>query len=413
MIQTMSLGEVDYRTTRWRVALGCFFGVLLASGFTASFAIFLLPVTKYFGWTRGTLSSAFFFAQLVAALCYPLFGTFIDRFGARRALGPALMIHGASIMALSMLNGSLVQLYIIYAFLGVGVALTGYVAYVKMISGWFGKNRGTMIGVSLGAGIAIGGTISPQISNWLLETFGWRNAYLLLGMPFFILGLPNLLLLRDPPQTVGAGGAAMPGIGLGEAVRTRTFWILFCATLFISVGWEGPKGHLVAMLTDRGEAKALATNLLSVVAFCSAMGRIFGGFMLDRVQTPRIAVFFFGMVLAGVSILDVASGNLLYVGAAVLGFGVGVELDVLAYFVSRYFGIRNYSQIYGATASTAILSYGLGPMVLGLFYDALGNYNAAILAMQGLIVLSVLLLMLLGPYVYPARNAIEEAKTAD
>lgn len=398
--------DAEYIRAQRRVALGCFFGVLLASGFTASFSIFLLPVSEAFGWGRSVMSSAFFVAQLVAAACYPLFGMFIDKFGARLALAPALVIHGLSIMALGLLNGSMVQLYILYIFLGIGVALTGYIAYVKLISAWFKERRGTMIGLSLGAGIAIGGTIAPQVATYLIDAVGWRQAYFWLGLPFFILALPNLLLLNEPgdAKPSGAQSAETQGMELGGAIRTPTFWLLFLAILCISVGWEGPKGHMVALLTDRGETKEFAATVLSVVGLCGALGRITGGFLLDRFQTPRIAVAVFSVVLLGVIVLDLASGYWLFLGAVILGLGVGAELDILAYFVSRYFGMRNYSQLYGAIAACAIMSYGLGPMILGVAYDNLGDYDLAIFAMQGLIVASILLVLLLGPYKYDVRN---------
>lgn len=396
--------------TAYRVALGCFFGIVMAAGFSGSFSVFLPIVTREFGWGRAVFSGGFFVSTLITACCYPLFGYYLDKLGTRKVLWPALIIHGLSIMAMALMNGSRAQMMTIYVFFGVGSALSGYIAYVRLLAAWFPHHRGMALGIVIGGAAAVGTTLQPQIARHLIEAYGWRQAYVLIGVPFLVLALPNLLLIKDPPSSVypaagaTAAGGAVEGMSGKLARRTRTFWLMLLAFVLFAVGWEGPRGHMVALLTDRGFTLAYATNVLSIIAVCGAAGRVLEGFLMDRFQNPLIGVPAFMFLLVGLLLLDQGGNSLVGVAALILGLGIGSEQTLIAYFVARYFGMRHYAQIYGSMMAAVTISLGLGPYIMGSVFDALGSYHRAFQAVQVMILISSILVVCLGPYVYDTHS---------
>jgi cyanate permease len=145
---------------------------------------------------------------------------------------------------------------------------------------------------------------------------------------------------------------------------------------------NGSIAHLVPMLTDRGfglQQAALAASLLGVLTLC---GRLLTGVLLDRFFGSRVAGVFFAIAAVGVAIVS-SAGTLpaAYLGTALIGLGMGAEADVMPYLISRYFGLRSFSEIYGYSFTAYAVAAAIGPLLMGWSFDRVHSYTGAMLAL--------------------------------
>ena len=157
--------------------------------------------------------------------------------------------------------------------------------------------------------------------------------------------------------------------------------------------------HLVPLLTDRGIDSGTAALIASMFGLSAFVGRVVIGWLIDHFFARNVALVFFALSGAGLALLsaDVPVG-LLFVAAALVGGGLGAEVDLLAYLTSRYFGLRCFSEIFGVLFGAILVSIGLGPVVFGLVHDRTQSYTAVMYAGIGLCIVAVLVMVLLRPY---------------
>ncbi len=342
-------------------------------------------------------------------------GRAVDRWGAKRLLIPAIIIYALATMAQSQLTTSRPQFIATYVVLGFFEAVAGPVAFAHIISTWFQKRRGLMLALVIGAAPTISIMIMAPVTRSLIDTYGWRTSYIILGAIVLVLALPAFaFLLREPERKLRAQAApagspaqpALPGLGVGQVLGKVTFWLIVSALVIHSLVVGGVRAHTVALLSDRGISLGLATAALSLSAFAGLLGNTVSGVLLDRFPTPRIALPFFICALAGLLLFDHAatSGFAVLAGVAVLGFGIGAESGLGPYFLSRYFGLKSFGAIYGCLVSLLAISSGVGPLLFGLSYDASGSYRQGLTIAEIALLAGAGLIALLGPYVYAAHG---------
>ena len=382
-----------------------------------TFPLFLQPVSQEFGWGRATFASSLMVSALLAALAAPFAGRAVDRLGARRLLVPAIVLYGLATMAQSQLTHSKLQFYATYSVLGFTEAVAGPVAFSHLISSWFHTKRGLMLSLVIGAAPAVSIMIMAPVTHLLIASYGWRTAYFVLGLTILVLGLPSMAFLLKEPERAGpktaagraAAIAALPGKPLAQVLTTVTYWIILGALVINSLVVGGVRAHTVALLTDRGMVIGVATLAVSVSAMAGLLGNVTAGVLLDRVQSPRIALPFFIAALLGLLLLHHATSVTLALGgAAILGFGIGAESGIGPYFFSRYFGMRSFGTVYGLLVSLLAISSGVGPMLLGMIFDKFGSYGRGLVIAEIGLAVAVVLVFLLGRYVFAARRSAEQ-----
>ena len=285
--------------------------------------------------------------------------------------------------------------------------------YSKVISHWFDKRRGLALGLAM-AGVGLGTLIMPSLAQALIATVGWRQAYVLFGLMVIVVSIPVVgLFLQETPQMMGlqpdgkagarAGGAKpndqTQGLSCREARHTATFWLMTGAFSLMAASINGCILHLVPMLTDRGVSAQSAAFAASSFGGALLVGRVGTGYLLDRFFAPHVAAcFFFGPAL-GLSLLwSGAAGGLAFVAAIFVGLGLGAEVDLIAYLVGRYFGLRAFGEIYSCIFAAFVLAGGVGPLLMGSGFDETGSYSSVL----GIFVVATLsavgLVTQLGPY---------------
>ena len=259
----------------------------------------------------------------------------------------------------------------------------------------------------------MGSAAMPSLAQALISSVGWRSTYVLLGLLAMGITLPVVgLFLTETPQLVGllpdgearAATAAKkfepePGLSSREARYTATFWVLVSAAFLISASFVGCLINLVPLLTDRGVSAQSAALATSVGMGGALLARAGTGYLLDRFFVAYVAVpFFCGSALGILLLWSGVAGGLAFVAAVLVGLGQGAEFDMLPYAISRYFGLRALGEIYGYTFAAVTLGAAVGPLVMGVSFDATGSYSLALISFAVASVTAAGLMLGLGPY---------------
>ena len=204
---------------------------------------------------------------------------------------------------------------------------------------------------------------------------------------------------------------------LVEAVRTARFWFLAVSFFIVSGTTGGVVSHLVPLLTDRGVSPQTATGMVGIAGVALIGGRLFAGFLLDRIHAPYVAAAFFLAPLIGIIVLlSTLGAEGAAVGTMLIGIGLGAEVDLIAFLLSRYLGMRAFGEIYGYFFALFMLGAGLGPFAMGVSFDRTGSYKLMLVCYAFALALASLPILRLGAYVYPAarragkRNALVPAQ---
>jgi len=386
----------------WRVVLAACFGVMAGFGslFVYTFAVFVKPLSAQFGWNRESIALGFGLAAMTVGLTSPLIGRLIDRLGPRRIILPCMTFYGCSIVSLALLRPALGQFYATCILIGLVGNGAAHLAFARSISTWFQRRLGTaMAFVMVGAGL--GAMILPVVAQAIVTRAGWRVSYLSLGGLALLLGLPlSWRYIRErgpvhhPSAPVAPGGAT-----LQEGLRSHAFWIIIAVLFVGSISMNGAITHLSALLTDRGITPADAALCASILGGSSILGRIGVGWLLDR---------FFGGHVAFVVTLITAAGMFLLARAGsfgagafatiLIGIGAGGEAAITPYLLTRYFGLRAFSTLYGITWTFYAAAGAMGPVILGRAFDSTGSYSSLLVLLVGASALSGLMNLILPKY---------------
>jgi len=390
--------ESSSRYPGWKVAGAAFAGVMVSFApiVPYTFSLFLNPLHAAFGWKREALSGAFALAAITVALVSPLIGLLLDRFPTRRILLPAIIVFAAALASLSNLGPGIGRFYLTYFVLGVVANGTAQFAYTRTVLTWFDRHRGFALALIL-TGSGVGSLIIPPLTEWMIETHGWRNAYVLLG-GIAMLGLPlTALLVRNKPQTATFDTAhpSASGATVTQALASSAFWLLAAIILLGAFAENGLVTNLASILTEHGVTPYLAALALSVRGGAGIVGRLGTGLLIDRFSPQRIQTFILLLSATGIVVLGyAASPAAALVGAALLGIGLGSETDVAPYLLAQYFGRRHFSMLYGLTWTAYAIGGATGPLTMGHLYDRAGTYEPRFVVYMACAALAAALLSL-------------------
>jgi cyanate permease len=275
-------------------------------------------------------------------------------------------------------------------------------------------------------GIGVGAIAAPPVAQRLIAMFGWRAAYAIWGCAVLLIALPlATAFLRNDPGDKGLlpDGDREPdergrdpielrpaneGLSWHQIWRSSTFWLLISAFFLAGASVHACVLHLSALLTDRGVSAPAAAMAISVVGLAVLVGRVGTGYLLDKFFAPRLAAFFFCGAATGIGLLMIGSAGKIALGAAFLiGMGMGAEGDVIAYSISRYFGLRAFGTAYGYAFGSFVLAGAVGTLLMGVGFDFTRSYSVPLAGFFVAMLTAAGLMMLLGPYRYAASQTHE------
>ena len=376
----------------WPVILSSTFGIGLGMSPLPFYTIgvFAIPLSKNFGWGMDTIMGGLTIFTLVAVIASPLIGYVADKIGSRKTALWSLLLFGLTFIAFNFNTGSKVFYYALWGVMAITGAGTLPMTWTRAINNWFNQNRGLALGFSL-LGTGLFGAFAKLYAFSLIENFNWQTAYIGVGLLPILIALPIAYFFFrdvDDPKVahkVAQLRAEVPshkevsksGMTVAEALKDWRFWLLSCCFILISFAVGGPIPNLENLLSNKGFDTADAVILASIIGYAVLFGRLIGGFLLDRFWAPAVA--FLLLSVPAISCYLLQGADLTYTNALIaviiLGFGAGVEYDLLAYLVSRYFGMKNYAAIYGFLYGFFALGAGFGPVVFGKFFAETGNYD--------------------------------------
>ena len=406
--------EVNSRSVR--VAISCSIGIMLASGtaIIGTFGIFMLPILREFHWGRAQISGVVMTMSCTTALMAPVLGKLQDCWGVRKILLPGIVLYAASVMLLSTARGAIAQFYLLYFLVGIAATLISIVPYTKVISQWFHRTRGIVLAL-VGAGVSVGASLLPQVARIFIGQYGWRGAYVGIGLLIVGVNLPvQILFLKESPPKSAASpnefrseetSPEVRGMTAPEIRRSGIYWTLIGSIFLTTFVVGGVLAHLVPMMVDRGIRSAEATNALTLYILGGIAGRLTMGRLLDRFSSPRVVFPFYLIAIAGLFILYTARDpRVLALSGALIGVCSGAEGEFGPYLHSRYFGLRAFAETYGLQFMFLAVANGLGPVAMGAVYDLSGSYWRMIFVHITLLAVAAGLLLSLSPYARVAHD---------
>jgi MFS family permease len=408
---TASGAQVATPTTRfygWWVAVGCGIGIGcgVAAVLTGTFQVFLAPLQAEFGWTRPQLFLALTLTLLVVTGLAPAFGSLVDKYGARRLILVGLVLEAAMLASFAFQTSSLAWLYVRYVALAVLAMGTTHVGFARVITVWFDRRRGLALGVML-AGLGVGNLVWPVLTQWSIDQFGWRNAYLVIAGVVLVVGFGTVaMLVRESPQSMGLLPDGLPpaesgattrradyGMTRAEAMRTSTFWLMLIAFLLIGASISSVQGHMIPLLRSHGVDAQQAAIVLSVLGGALVVGRLAAGWLMDHFFAPRVAIaFLLGPIVAIALLAAGVTGPWAFVAGLLTGLAVGAEMDVTTYLASRYFGLKAFSAIFAFFYAAYTLGAAFGPLGTAIAADRNDGYTEVLIVHAGLMIAGAILL---------------------
>lgn len=376
----------------WIVVVSGFLIHLGTTWSPSTFSIVVSPLEQAFGWSRTTVSALASWSSLgYGGSAYP--GAWLaDKYGARLPIVLAAVFTGVSLMLMSRIS-SLGLFSLLYVTSG----LTGLVFAVgpSIIQRWFKLRRGLTLGL-ISAGGAVGMLIYPILIRWVMDTYSWREGYMVMAVMVFVIFLLAAFLMVDRPEKLGlqpygvTGGVAPAGAvprpaaapqaewSVREALKTRALILLLLTNFLLIVPGFMINVHLMPFAEDLGISRSVAAAAQGVRGIVGILGSIAAGALAEVVGWKRGLVIF--TALGGLSILWLlATRNawMLWVFVLVFGFLQSGTMPLSAGITGSYFGTRFLTKLIALNRISSMCGTAIGPVIGGLIYDSTGSYTAA------------------------------------
>jgi MFS family permease len=408
--------------TGWPVVLSSMLGIGLGLSPLPFYTtgVFAPYLNKAFGWTLSEIMAGITVTTAVVLVAGPAAGFLAVRFGARRVALTSLVLFALTFMGFSLSNGSLMLYYATWALAALVGAGTLPMTWTVAVNQRFETRKGLALGLSL-MGTGLFGFFCKPILAWAILHFGWRGSYVGLGFAPLAIAFPVAFFLFHEkavePVRAGAPPVLAEGLSFGETARQWRFWLIAIVLVPVSFALAGPIPNMENILRTAGFRAETIVQLTSLIGLSALSGRLVGGWLLDRLWAPAVALII--LTSPGLSCFLLSQPSLPPAAAmlsiVLIGFAVGVEYDLIAFLIARYFGMRSYTAIYGVLYVFFSVGAGVGPLLFGWSFEATGSYHLVLDVAFVVLLICGLSLLLLGRYRYggqtPDSDAVRAAAT--
>ena len=390
----------------WRILLVALLGVVTSPHYLGlySFGPLVPDLTEALDIPIGELQRAITFNFIGIAIGSQLGGWLLIRFEPKTVTLCSLLLFSALYAVLSFIEitrNTLYFFYLVLPLVGSGALL---VTWTQLACLHFEKKRGIALAIVLSGGGVIS-AVAPLLLSTLTGTEHWQLAFLLLALlpltTFFIclFALPKSNS-SELANSVSQQSKTAKGLDFKQVLYSWRFWVIVFASVLVIIVVLSLITNIVPMLVEKGLSHTKASLIYSVFGLSLITGRLVGGFLIDRIWGPLVAFCVMVLPAFGCLIYLFAPAQVLpmIIATIMVGFAAGAEYDIMAYLVSRYFGLRAYSKTYGALIAVTTLGSGMAPLIYGPILDATGNYSLLLALGAGTAFIGAPLFLTLGRY---------------
>ena len=313
-------------------------------------------------------------------------GIIADKFGVKKLMIIGLLILSACFFQYGKAD-SLMDMYIIHAFMGLVLCFSGMIVNVILISRWFSNNRGLAIGILL-AGTSVGNGTFPQINTILLSMGDWREVMSWLSMvPLALIPL-LLMLVKDGPEDLADSkikeealkndAKPLTGFTLTQALKNRNFWFLSLMAFCTFYSILAMADHVFLLLRNENYPAQVSATGVSLIFFGGFVGKFFSGKLAEMIGRKAVLLSGVGIMLIGSILIVLAifykDPILVWGGLALYGTGWGGLYTLIQLLTADLFGLLSLGKIMGVINILDTLGGGLGPVMTGYLYDLTQSY---------------------------------------
>jgi len=405
----------------WIIVVVALISMAFWFGIRSSFSIFYVALLEDYSWSRGEAAGVQSMALITYTILAPLVGGLIDRFGPRRIIGIGILLLSVGLILCGSAK-TLPQFYFLYGMLmAAGITCISIVSYSAIIAHWFEKKRGLASGIAV-SGMGLGTFLFVPISQHFIALWGWRCAFVVLGVLVLIILLPlNTMFLRHKPEELGLKSDGLKeeksfsakGIEKGSSnwseiewtikkvLGTGRFWALVAFPFLAVIGVYIVLVHHVKFLVDMGIDTMTAAFIFALAGFISTFFRVFWGWLSDRIgreKTYTIGILCICIGVASLLLLDARpEKSFMYSFSIFFGIGWGVTAPMFMSVAADLFKGRMFGLIYGIVEGAIGIGGAFGAWVAGYIFDTTQTYQGAFVLAIIVFILSCLFIWLAAP----------------
>ena len=364
----------------------------------AMLSVFVEPMTRDLGWSRGMLSTAVSLGGLCAVVTSPILGKWLDRYGSGAIIGVSSLLTGMLAIGLAFVSNP-IGFYLMYVPGRMIFSGPLELGLPTALSNWFIQRRAKVLAIdSITKGAGLG--LMAFIAQLLISGWDWRTAWIFLGIWTLVLGvIPSLILVSRKPEDMGLqvdpikeavdtesskssqsktnlSAATEINLTVHQAVRTRAFWIL---AIFSGLGMMAQAGislHQVAHYINLGLPTTSAALTASICAFAQILAGLFWAALGRRIPV-RFLLAASAFILSAASIASIVSNTIptSLLASFAVGFGIGGISLLIRLAWADYYGREHLGSIRGWTMAAQIGGQAIGPVLSGFMFDYFGDYS--------------------------------------
>jgi len=389
--------------------------MVISYGVRYSFGVFVKPMFAEYNWSMTIIQLGASINLVTYAFSGILTGWLLDRFAPRWIMTAGILLTSAGLFLAGQVTTPL-GLYLSYGVLvGAGTAGCGMVVNSVTVAKWFNRYRGLAIGIS-SMGIGIGTMLMAPLAGYIVTHFGWRSGFLSIGMLMLVVGIlitcglmgksgPDQMGLLPDGDKPAEGGilppaAAPPAVktSLKPVLKTSQFWILVCCNILAVMTVMMTFNCQVVYAINRGINDLEAAAALGIIGVTGSCGKLFFGWLCDRVKDAKYAAAtgFMIMTIGMIFLYRAETATMLYIFAIIYGFGYGSLAPVMPYIISDRFDRQVFGSAYGLLIFFATgIGGSVGPVLGGYIFDSSGSYGPGwLICIATLLIVAALILTL-------------------
>jgi len=379
-------------------------------GVNSSFGVFFKSLEDTFNLTRATTSSILSSRMAFSCVFAFLGGWAIDRYGPRIVFSIMGFFIGLSLILTSQTTSAW-QLFITYSLLLAIGAGASYVVMASTVLRWFDRKRGLALGIA-GSGGGLGIAFVAPLFTFLIDSFEWRNALMLLGGIAWLVILPVSQFLKKDPYEIGAlPDGATPSYQTSEVKRSATspqkapllqmfqttnFWPFLFIWLLMAFSGSFVMTHIVPHAIDLGFSAIKSATIISLSGITMIAGRLIAGVITDKLSAKVVAIICSLLQVAVLLwLVWVQELWMLYLFGLIYGFtwgGFGTAITVL---IGGTFGVNGIGKVLGVLEIGIFIGAAIGPFLGGLIFDVSDSYTVVFLIMAGTVLARIPLVALI------------------